>query len=137
MIQVCSAVIQDSLGRVFLQKRPQGSRFGGLFETPGGKIEPGETSAVALARELAEELAITAADVNPRPMLSVSFYEPFVFVDFTVHFHRVLLDKDCVPISTENASALGFYHLQYLRDQDCMSSLLSLRSFLKVYENQN
>ncbi|MCB9759037.1 MAG: (deoxy)nucleoside triphosphate pyrophosphohydrolase [Alphaproteobacteria bacterium] len=47
-------------GRVFLAQRPPGGRHGGLWEFPGGKVEPGESDAQALARELREELAVDA-----------------------------------------------------------------------------
>lgn len=44
--------------RMFLARRPRHKRHGGLWELPGGKVEPGEGLEAALARELAEELGI-------------------------------------------------------------------------------
>lgn len=44
--------------RVFIQKRPSGGLLGGLWEFPGGKLEPGETPESALRREIQEELGI-------------------------------------------------------------------------------
>ena len=59
---VWTAVVAVALfapdGRLLLQRRPLHKRHGGLWELPGGKVEPGETPRQALARELAEELAI-------------------------------------------------------------------------------
>lgn len=46
-------------GRVLITQRPAGSHLGGLWEFPGGKLEPGETWEQALVRELREELDIT------------------------------------------------------------------------------
>ncbi|MFX7832986.1 NUDIX domain-containing protein, partial [Acinetobacter baumannii] len=46
-------------GRVLVQRRPAGKAMAGLWEFPGGKIEPGETPEAALIRELEEELGIT------------------------------------------------------------------------------
>jgi 8-oxo-dGTP diphosphatase len=47
-------------GRVLIARRPAGDPLGEVWEFPGGKLEPGETPAAALARELAEELGIAA-----------------------------------------------------------------------------
>lgn len=48
----------DRDGRVLVQQRPPGTSMAGLWEFPGGKLEPGETPEAALIRELAEELGI-------------------------------------------------------------------------------
>jgi 8-oxo-dGTP diphosphatase len=45
-------------GAVLLARRRPGLKMGGLWELPGGKLEPGEVEADALARELAEELGL-------------------------------------------------------------------------------
>lgn len=58
---VVAAALVDAEGRVLLQQRPAGKALAGLWEFPGGKLEPGETPEVALVRELREELAITVA----------------------------------------------------------------------------
>ena len=59
MIPVCAAVILRS-GAVLLARRGPGRRHAGKWEFPGGRVEPGETPAAALARELREELGIDA-----------------------------------------------------------------------------
>ncbi|MBB6122589.1 (deoxy)nucleoside triphosphate pyrophosphohydrolase [Sphingobium subterraneum] len=56
---VVAAALVDPDGRVLLQQRPPGKSLPGLWEFPGGKIEPGETPEAALVRELEEELGIT------------------------------------------------------------------------------
>jgi 8-oxo-dGTP diphosphatase len=58
---VVAAALVDAQGRVLMQQRPQRREHGGLWEFPGGKIEPGEGPAAALIRELHEELAIVVA----------------------------------------------------------------------------
>ena len=55
---VAAAALVDRDGRVLVQRRPVDKAHGGLWEFPGGKLEPGETPEAALIRELEEELAI-------------------------------------------------------------------------------
>lgn len=64
---VVAAALMRSDGRILVQQRPIQKHHGGLWEFPGGKVEPGETPEQALSRELAEELgiAVTAADATP------------------------------------------------------------------------
>lgn len=59
-IHVVAAVIIDARGRILLNRRTGDSDMAGLWEFPGGKREPGETSGQALVRELREELGIEA-----------------------------------------------------------------------------
>jgi 8-oxo-dGTP diphosphatase len=56
---VAGAVIAD--GRLLLAQRTYPAEVAGLWELPGGKVEPGETRELALSRELAEELGIEVA----------------------------------------------------------------------------
>ncbi len=58
-IRVVAALIVRE-GRVLLDRRPDRGRHAGLWEFPGGKVDPGETDAEALARELREELGVEA-----------------------------------------------------------------------------
>ncbi|MCW5556493.1 MAG: 8-oxo-dGTP diphosphatase MutT [Verrucomicrobiae bacterium] len=46
-------------GRLLITRRPEGAHLGGLWEFPGGKLEPGESWEEGLIRELAEELGVT------------------------------------------------------------------------------
>lgn len=58
LVLVSAVALIDSEGRVLLAQRPEGKSMAGLWEFPGGKIEPGETPEAALVRELHEELGI-------------------------------------------------------------------------------
>ncbi|MES3039985.1 MAG: 8-oxo-dGTP diphosphatase MutT [Pseudomonadota bacterium] len=64
-VQVVAAVIRAQDGRVLLAQRPQYKHQGGLWEFPGGKVEPGETEVEALQRELHEELGLWAETLSP------------------------------------------------------------------------
>ena len=55
---VVAAALVDADGRVLVQQRPPGKPMAGLWEFPGGKVEPCELPEAALVRELIEELGI-------------------------------------------------------------------------------
>lgn len=57
-VLVSAVALIDPDGRILLAQRPEGKSMAGLWEFPGGKIEPGETPETALVRELHEELGI-------------------------------------------------------------------------------
>ncbi|TNF22394.1 MAG: (deoxy)nucleoside triphosphate pyrophosphohydrolase [Rhodobacteraceae bacterium] len=58
VILVSAVALIDPEGRVLLAQRPEGKAMAGLWEFPGGKVEPGESPEHALIRELHEELGI-------------------------------------------------------------------------------
>ena len=61
MLLVSAVALIDRDGRVLMAQRPECKPMAGLWEFPGGKIEPGETPEIALIRELDEELGINTA----------------------------------------------------------------------------
>lgn len=67
---VAGAVVRD--GRVLVARRGPTQQLAGLWELPGGKVEPGESDATALARELGEELGIV---VDVRELLAESLHD--------------------------------------------------------------
>ena len=58
IVLVSAVALIDVDGRVLLAQRPEGKSMAGLWEIPGGKVDPGETPEAALIRELDEELGI-------------------------------------------------------------------------------
>jgi 8-oxo-dGTP diphosphatase len=75
---VVAAALIDPDGRILLARRPEGKKMAGLWEFPGGKINPNETPEAALVRELREELGIGVDEKNLAPFVFASHpYENF------------------------------------------------------------
>lgn len=72
LILVAAVALIDADGRVLIAQRPAGKAMPGLWEFPGGKIEPGETPEAALIREMREELAIDSATSCLAPLTFAS-----------------------------------------------------------------
>jgi 8-oxo-dGTP diphosphatase len=62
---VVAAVIRGDDGRILVARRAEGQHLAGLWEFPGGAVEPGETAEQALIRELDEELGTNAQVGSP------------------------------------------------------------------------
>ncbi len=81
-VLVVAVALVDVDGRVLIAKRPEGKKLAGLWEFPGGKVEPGERPEAALIRELHEELGI---DVNEACLA------PFVFASHAYDSFHLLM----------------------------------------------
>ena len=78
MVLVAAVALIDRDGRVLLAQRPEGKSMAGLWEFPGGKVEPGETPEAALIRELHEELGIDTWESCLAPLTFASHsYDDF------------------------------------------------------------
>jgi 8-oxo-dGTP diphosphatase len=78
LLLVAACALVDVDGRVLLARRPEGKKMAGLWEFPGGKLNPGETPEAALIRELKEELGIDVAAACLAPFAFASHdYEGF------------------------------------------------------------
>lgn len=82
VLLVAAVAMVDSDGRVLLARRPPGKSLAGLWEFPGGKVNPGETPEAALVRELKEELGVDTA---------ASCLAPFTFASHSyADFHLLM-----------------------------------------------
>ena len=81
-VLVVAAALIDTDGRVLIAQRPEGKALAGLWEFPGGKIEPGERPEQALIRELREELGIE---------VSAACLAPFVFTSHAYDSFHLLM----------------------------------------------
>lgn len=78
VVLVSAVALIDIDGRVLIAQRPEGKSMAGLWEFPGGKVEPGETPEHALIRELQEELGIDTWESCLAPLTFASHsYESF------------------------------------------------------------
>lgn len=88
-VEVVAAALIDADDRVLVAQRPAGRSFAGLWEFPGGKVEPGEALVAALARELDEELGIGVAADDLVPLTVIDHpYDDFVLVMRVWHCRR-------------------------------------------------
>ena len=76
LVVACALVDPDN--RVLIAQRPQGKALAGLWEFPGGKLEPGERPEATLIRELNEEIGITVREACLAPLTFASHaYDDF------------------------------------------------------------
>lgn len=76
LLLVVACALIDADNRVLVTQRPVGKALAGMWEFPGGKLEPGERPEPALIRELAEELGITVKEECLAPLTFASFAYP-------------------------------------------------------------
>ena len=84
-IHVAVAVLINDSGWVLITRRHEKQHQGGLWEFPGGKVEPGESVMMALSRELQEELAATPTSSDPLLQVRHDYGD-----------REVLLDVHCI-----------------------------------------
>lgn len=78
LLLVVAVALIDADNRVLIAQRPKHKQLGGLWEFPGGKLDPGERPEAALIRELDEELGITVKEACLAPLTFASHaYEDF------------------------------------------------------------
>jgi 8-oxo-dGTP diphosphatase len=82
MLLVAACALIDADGRVLLARRPEGKKLAGLWEFPGGKVEPHETPEQAVIRELKEELGVD---------ISATCLAPFAFASHAYDTFHLLM----------------------------------------------
>jgi 8-oxo-dGTP diphosphatase len=118
---VLAAVVRDG-DRYLVCRRPAHKRHGGLWEFPGGKLEPGESLLDAARREMREELGVDVREVGD-VMLSVSDHgSPFV-----IEFAPVIIAGE--PRCLEH-SELAWVELEDLRELELAPSDHAFAEFL-------
>jgi 8-oxo-dGTP diphosphatase len=112
LLLVVACALVDPDGRVLLAKRPPGKPLAGLWEFPGGKIEPGETPEAALIRELKEELDIEITGKCLAPLSFTSHTYPEFHLLMPLYVCR-RWDGDIAP---QQGQQLAWVRAQKLAD---------------------
>lgn len=126
VLLVVAAALFDAEGRILLAQRPEGKSLAGLWEFPGGKLEPGETPEAALVRELHEELSLTVNEASLTPLTFASFTYP--------HFHLLMPLYACKnwsgPVHPREGQAIAWVETSRLRDYPAPPADLPLFDWL-------
>ena len=116
LLLVTAAALFDASGRVLISQRPQHKALGGLWEFPGGKVEPGEAPEAALIRELKEELDLT---VEPDAL------DPYAFASHAYPDFHLLMPlyvitrwQGVVKLDPNAAQAMKWVAPRELRDHE-------------------
>ncbi len=112
LLLVAAAALIDSEGRVLIAQRPAHKQLGGLWEFPGGKVEPGETPEAALVRELKEELDLTVEPDCLDPFAFASHAYP----DFHLLMPLYVITRWAGEPMPNDAQALAWVRARELRD---------------------
>lgn len=128
-VLVSAIALIDADGRVLLAQRPEGKDMAGMWEFPGGKVEPGELPDAALRREIKEELNLDLCESCLHPLTFVSHeYE---------RFHLLMLLYVCrnwegIPQAMEGQK-VGWYRPDQMRALPMPPADLPLISTLRDY----
>ncbi len=111
IVLVAACALIDSDGRVLLAQRPPGKSMAGLWEFPGGKVEPGETPEQSLIRELREELAIIVNEACLAPFTFASHS----YSDFHLLMPLYICRRWDGAVSSQEGQAVKWVRPQELR----------------------
>ena len=109
IVLVTAVALVDDNGRVLIAQRPEGKSMAGLWEFPGGKIEPGETPEYSLVRELEEELGIETRECC---------FSPIGFTSHSYETFHILMPLFVCRLWQGTPEALEHQELRWVNPQD-------------------
>jgi mutator protein MutT len=127
--QIGVAVIWNQAGQILIDRRKAGSTMGGLWEFPGGKIEPGETAEACIVREIQEELAIEIT--VGEQLISIEHTYPTFHLKLIVH-HCQHLSGIPQPIESEE---IRWVNIADLNNYQFPAANIAIINALKNYSH--
>jgi 8-oxo-dGTP diphosphatase len=112
LVLVAACALVDSDGRVLIAQRPAGKPMAGLWEFPGGKVEPGERPEHTLIRELAEELGIIVNEACLAPLTFASH----LYADFHLLMPLYVCRRWEQTVTAKEGQKLAWVRPNKLRD---------------------
>ena len=127
VVLVSAVALLDKDNRVLLAQRPKGKSMEGLWEFPGGKVEPGESPEGALVRELHEELGIETWNSCLAPLTFASHS----YDDFHLLMPLFACRKWNGIVSPREGQALAWVHAEKLKDYPMSAADIPLIPILR------
>ncbi|OJY34671.1 MAG: NTP pyrophosphohydrolase [Rhizobiales bacterium 65-9] len=112
LLLVVAVALVDADNRVLIAQRPEGKTLAGLWEFPGGKIEPGERPEETLIRELKEELGIDVKEACLAPLTFASH----AYSDFHLLMPLYICRRWEGTVASREGQALKWVRPNRLRD---------------------
>src|SRR6202051_637892 len=114
VILVVACALVDADRRVLIAQRPEGKTLAGLWEFPGGKIEPGERPEATLIRELHEEIGITVKESCLAPLT----FARHAYDTFPLHMPLYICRRWDGEVMTREVQQLAWVRANKLRDYE-------------------
>ena len=111
-VLVAACALIDADGRVLIAQRPAGKAMAGLWEFPGGKVEPGERPEQSLIRELKEELGIVVDEACLAPLTFASH----AYADFHLLMPLYVCRRWEGTVAAQEGQRLAWVRVNRLRD---------------------
>jgi 8-oxo-dGTP diphosphatase len=112
LLLVVAVALIDADDRILVAQRPPGKQLAGLWEFPGGKVDPGERPEAALIRELREELGIEVKE----PCLAPLTFASHAYEDFHLLMPLYVCRRWQGMVTAREGQALKWLRARQLRD---------------------
>lgn len=112
LVLVVAVALIDADNRILIAQRPEGKQLAGLWEFPGGKVDPGERPEQALIRELKEELGIDVTE----PCLAPLTFASHAYDDFHLLMPLYICRRWSGTVTSREGQKFAWVRANKLRD---------------------